>query len=94
MRLVAASWGLWLLFQLAPERTVVPWPIDHANTFPLAAWQLLFVHALVLGYHRAEIAAWLERAAERPLAVGMGFRLGLGAAAAVLIVLGAVPGTG
>jgi hypothetical protein len=84
--LLTASWGLWLLFQLAPERAVIPWPIEHATKFPLAAWQLLFVNALALGYYRAQIAAWLAGETEHPR--GIGHRIAFGAGACVLLVVG------
>jgi len=93
-RLLAGSWGLWLLFQVAPERAVIPWPIEHATTFPFAAWQVLFVNALVLGYHREGIAAWLTHEAERPTSAGFGYRVALGAAACGLLVLGVALSTG
>ena len=91
---LAGSWALWLLFQLAPERAVIPWPIEHATTFPFAAWQLLFVNALALGYHREELAAWLAREAVRPHGAGVGYRAALGAAACGLLVLGVALSTG
>ena len=56
--LLAGSWLLWLFYQLAPDQVVLPWRIEHATIFPVAAWQVLFVSALVVGYHRAELAAW------------------------------------
>ena len=93
-RLLAGSWSLWLLFQVAPERAVIPWPIEHAVTFPFAAWQVLFVNALVLGYHREELAAWLTRETERPGGVGTGYRLSLGAAACGLLILAVALRTG
>src|SRR3954469_19678574 len=53
-RMLAGSWALWLMFQVAPEQAVIPWPIEHATTFPFAAWQALFMTALVIGYRREE----------------------------------------
>lgn len=93
-RLLAGSWALWLLFQVAPERAVIPWPIDHATTFPFAAWQVLFVNALALGYFRDELAAWLRRESVRPYGSGIGYRAALGAAACGLLVLGAALSSG
>jgi hypothetical protein len=93
-KLLGGSGALWLLYQVAPEQAVVPWTIEHASTFPFAAWQVLFVGALALGYHRQEIAAWLERETTAPTAGGHGFRLGLGAAAGGLLVLGVALSTG
>jgi hypothetical protein len=87
--LLAASWALWLLYQIAPGQLVVPWHIEHAATFPFAAWQALFTTALVLGYQRAEIGAWLTHESQRPHGAGLSFRLGLVAAAGGLLLLGA-----
>lgn len=89
-RLLGGSWALWLLFQVAPAQAVIPWPIEHAATFPLAAWQVLFVNALAIGYHREELTAWLAYESARPHGVGIGFRLGLGAAACGVLALFAV----
>jgi hypothetical protein len=93
-RLLAGSWTLWLLYQVAPAQAVIPWPIANATMFPFAAWQVLFVTALTVGYHRDEIAAWLTHESERPHGAGLGFRVGLGAAACGLLVLGAAVSTG
>jgi hypothetical protein len=87
-RLLAGSWTLWLLFQVAPERAIIPWPIEHATTFPFAAWQALFVTALVIGYRREEIAAWLAHASERREGAGLMYRVGLAAAACALVIVG------
>ena len=88
--LLAGSWLLWLVYQIAPERAVIPWTIEHAHQFPVAAWQALFVSALTLGYHRKEIAAWAHGVAHDPTRSGLTFRLGLGAAAITLVLLAAV----
>ena len=92
--LLAGSWALWLLFQVTPERAIIPWPIEHASTFPFAAWQLLFVNALVLGYHREEIATWLTHQSEHPDRADLIYRAGLGAVACSLLLLGALLTTG
>jgi hypothetical protein len=86
--LLAASWSLWLAYQLMPEYAVVPWHIEHASTFPFAAWQVLFTTALVIGFHRQELTAWLTREAERTHGAGLVYRVGLGAAACGLLLLG------
>jgi len=91
--LLVGSVTLWLAYQFAPERIVVPWTIEHASTFPFAAWQLLFVAALALGYYRAEVTAWFSQEAARPN-TGRSFRLGLGVAACGLLLLGAALSTG
>jgi hypothetical protein len=50
--ILAGSWGLWLVWQIWPAQAQIPWAIDGNEVFQLAAWQALFVTALVLGYHR------------------------------------------
>lgn len=51
------SWGLWGLAQTWHPT----WsPAQFADTYPPLAWQLLFVHGLVLGHHRRAVAAWLR----------------------------------
>ncbi len=65
-RVLAGSLGLWAVHLVAPEQVVLPWPIENAHIFPVSSWQALFVGALVLGYHRAEVEAWLARQAASP----------------------------
>ena len=57
---VAGSWGLWALHQLFPEQVVIPWAIRNNHYFPLAAWQVLFVGGLVLGWHRRAVAVMVR----------------------------------
>jgi hypothetical protein len=58
---MAASWLLWFGFQLLPEALNIPWSIRNAHYFPLAAWQVLFVGGLVLGWHRRTISAAVKQ---------------------------------
>jgi len=92
--LLTGSWAVWLLFQVAPERAIIPWPIEHATTFPVAAWQVLFISALTIGYYREELVAWLSRAADQPYAASPGYRAALGAAAVGLLLLATALSTG
>jgi hypothetical protein len=52
--LLAGSWTLWLAYQLVPQIASQPFPA--LQLFHPAAWQLLFVHAITLGYHRERVA--------------------------------------
>lgn len=54
---VAGTWALWAGFQLFPEQFTIPWTIRNSHYFSLAAWQLLFVGGLVLGWHRRSLAS-------------------------------------
>jgi hypothetical protein len=56
---LAGSWLLWLVWQRWPAQAQVPWTIAYFPTFNLAAWQVLFVTCLVLGYYRRPLAQLL-----------------------------------
>jgi hypothetical protein len=66
--LVAASWTLYLWYRIAPHPVTGG---EFESTFPLLAWQLLFVHGLAIGYHRERVTALVARCPRFvPLAVG------------------------
>lgn len=52
---LAGSWGLWGLWQLSPVDLSIPWPIVDNSTFQFASWQVLFINAMVIGFHRRRI---------------------------------------
>jgi hypothetical protein len=56
-RLLAGSWVLWLAYQLVPS--IAGQPFAGIDIFHPAAWQILFVHAMVIGFHRERIALWM-----------------------------------
>jgi hypothetical protein len=58
---LAGSWGLWMLWQLAPQHTQFPWSIVGNSVFNFPAWQALFITALVIGYHRQRLEQHLAR---------------------------------
>lgn len=60
---LAGSWLLWLLWQIWPQYATVPWDIADNDVFHLAAWQVVFFTALVIGVHRRAILAQLNRLA-------------------------------
>jgi len=74
--LVAASWAIYLWFRATPHLLT---NAEFEVIFPILAWQLLFVHGLVVGYHREQVAAF---AARLPKAVPIA-----AAAAAVLFMV-------
>ena len=57
-RLLAASWTLYLWYRIAPHAMT---PAGFEVSFPLLAWQLLFVHGIAIGYHRDEVSALVDR---------------------------------
>jgi hypothetical protein len=57
--LVAASWSMYLFNRLSPHALTSG---QFEQTFPLLAWQLLFVHGIAFGYHREKIGEFLQRA--------------------------------
>jgi hypothetical protein len=59
--LLTFSFGLWGAYQLAPDQfKAVPWPIENEWIFNFAAWQLMFVVAMVIGYHHKCVTQWLN----------------------------------
>jgi hypothetical protein len=62
---LAGSWGLWMLWQLAPQHAQVPWSIADNSVFNFPAWQALFVTAMALGYHRQRLEQHLAWVSER-----------------------------
>nr|MBA2449044.1 OpgC domain-containing protein [Chloroflexota bacterium] len=58
---LGASWVLWYAYQQAPQAAAIPWAATNVNYFPVAPWQLLFVHGIVLGFHRQAIGRVLGR---------------------------------
>jgi hypothetical protein len=61
--LLAASWALYLAGR-ATMADVLPTQSEHP--FPFLIWQVLFVHGVVLGWHRERVARVLARV-RRPL---------------------------
>lgn len=55
---ILASSALWALFQRSPEEVALPWRVL-GSAFPLAAWQLLLVLGMAIGYHRARVMRWI-----------------------------------
>ena len=62
---LAGSWGLWMLWQLAPQHAQFPWAITDNSVFNFPAWQALFVTAMVIGYHRQRLEQHLAGVSQR-----------------------------
>lgn len=73
--LLIGSWTLWLAYQIAPYEASQPLPTIQA--FHPAAWQIFFVHAMTLGYHRQRIARWFWSLPHGRLLAGLGALFGL-----------------
>jgi hypothetical protein len=56
--LLAVSWAVYLGYRLAPQGVT---GAEFESTFPILAWQLLFVHGIVIGYFREQIGALVAR---------------------------------
>lgn len=66
--LLAASALLWLAYQLNPEWAInFPWTITNNTMFHFAAWQVYFISAMALGYHRHRVSQWLRAVPRGPL---------------------------
>jgi hypothetical protein len=57
--LLAVSWALYLCYRIAPHQLT---GASFESVFPILAWQLLFVHGITIGYHRADITSFATRA--------------------------------
>jgi len=55
---LAASWVLYLWYRVEPHAITAS---GFEMAFPLLAWQLLFVHGIVIGYHRRDIGVFFAR---------------------------------
>jgi hypothetical protein len=56
--LLAVSWSLYLWYRVAPHPLTTG---QFESTFPILAWQLLFVHGVTIGYHREQVSAFVAR---------------------------------
>ncbi|HLQ32467.1 MAG TPA: OpgC domain-containing protein [Chloroflexota bacterium] len=66
--LLGGSGALWLAYQLTPDwANNLPWPVANNTMFHFPAWQLYFVAAMALGYHRQVITRWWGRLPKGPL---------------------------
>jgi hypothetical protein len=74
--LLGASWALYLWYRISPHALT---SAEFETTFPILAWQLLFVHGIVIGYHRERIRGVVDR-------LPKGIPLAVAAAAAVFVV--------
>lgn len=54
-QVLVGTWSLWALWHIAPQHAQFPWPIADNTVFYFPTWQVLFMTALVLGYHRAHL---------------------------------------
>jgi hypothetical protein len=58
---MAGSWLLWVGYQLFPTEFGLPWTIRNSHYFPLAAWQVLFVGGMVVGWYRQAVSAAVKQ---------------------------------
>jgi hypothetical protein len=65
VHVLAGTWGLWMLWQLAPQHAQFPWTIVDNSVFNFPAWQALFVTAMVVGYHRPRVERLAGLVSER-----------------------------
>ena len=68
--LLVASWALYLWYRAHPHAMTTA---GFESAFPVLSWQLLFVHGVAIGYHRAAFAAFANRlpTLTRPLAIAV-----------------------
>ncbi len=63
---LAVSWALYLAYRIAPHPLT---SAEFEDVFPIPAWQLLFVHGVVIGYYRDRVSAFVQA---RPTALPIG----------------------
>lgn len=63
---LAGSFLVWLVWQISPSSAEAPWHIEGNTVFNIAAWQVLFVTGLAIGWHRAKLETLLGHVT-RPL---------------------------
>jgi hypothetical protein len=80
---LAGSWGLWMLWQLAPQHAQFPWAITDNSIFNFPAWQALFVTAMVIGYHRQRLEQHVAGVSQRMV-------LGISGAFVAIVIAGHV----
>lgn len=68
--LLAGSWVAWLLYQLAPDLLGPLLPAT--QSFNPVAWQIFFMHALVVGYHRERLGQFWTPGRRRALVLVSG----------------------
>jgi hypothetical protein len=66
---LAASWALYIWYHVAPHPLTTA---EFESTFPILAWQLLFVHGVAIGCHRERLSAFVARNAKVLPIVGAG----------------------
>ncbi len=54
--IVGLSWALWLGYQVFPQSFS-----PEIGTFPIFAWQVLFINGLVVGYHRENLKVFFSK---------------------------------
>ena len=72
LSVLLGSWLIWAGFQFFPQQTELPWTTAGNNLFYLSAWQALFFTAMVIGYHRQQLRAFVPATRRLPLLVATG----------------------
>ncbi len=67
--LLLLSLFIWACFQFVNAQQIMIWPTIGNTTFHPAAWQLFFVWAMALGYHRQALEAKLHKLPKLPYIV-------------------------
>ena len=75
--LLGVSWALYLWYRISPHALTTA---EFEATFPILAWQLLFVHGIVVGSRRQQIRGFVDR-------LPRGIPIAVGAAAAGFVLL-------
>ena len=66
--LLAVSWAVYIWYRIHPHAMTTG---RFESVFPILAWQLLFIHGIVIGYHRQSLTAFVARVPRMVPRVGM-----------------------
>lgn len=58
--LLAISWVIYAIHYGAPRQSLRPTGAQFEYAFPIMAWQLIYVHGIVVGYYKQEVLAFFK----------------------------------
>ncbi|MFZ1343409.1 OpgC domain-containing protein [Thiothrix eikelboomii] len=58
--LLAISWVIYAIHYGAPRQSLRPTGAQFEYAFPIMAWQLIYVHGMVVGYYKQEVLAFFK----------------------------------
>lgn len=76
--LLGISWVIYAIHYGAPHQSLRPTGAQFEYAFPIMAWQLVYVHGMVVGYYKQELLAFFQtQAGKGVLIISLVLSLGL-----------------